>query len=394
MQKFALGTCYKAVAPKLAASSYPAKIRFVSDTVYTHHRQSVGYCMATLRNHPGVLLPLLLFVALPAIANAHVKWFSRFSYADRPRTLEEAVNPMFLGFVALSMIVIGVLVVIDRRYEQQPLRQRVEGWLADRQPYALTAMRIGMGATLLMSWQADAILVPELKISAAWVGWYQFILALLLIFPRTVPLAGIGILHLYLIKVYDNGFFYMLDYTHFIGIGYYLTVANVEDARIRETKLPVLYATMGFSLCWLALEKVIYPDWGLYILEQNPQLSMGLPFEFFLLAAAFVEFSLGYLLIINLLQRPLAVIVTLVFFTTTLVFGKVEVIGHTALHAALIVFLLEGPGRIYRAPITFHSRLPWRVAFAAVNFAILLTLLIIPYSAEAWNLYLRATASP
>lgn len=341
-----------------------------------------------------LILPLLLFVALPAIANAHVKWFSKFSYADRPRTLEEAISPAFLALAALSMVVIGVLVVIDRRFEQQALRQRVEGWLAAHQPYALTAMRIGMGATLLMSWQADAILVPELKISAGWVGWEQFILALLLIFPRTVPLAGIGILHLYLIGVYDNGFFYMLDYTHFIGIGYYLMVANVHDARIRESQLPVLYATMGFSLCWLALEKVIYPDWGLYVLEQNPQLAMGLPFEFFLLSAAFVEFSLGYLLIINLLQRPLAVIVTFVFFSTTLIFGKVEVIGHTALHAALIVFLLEGPGKIYRAPITFHSRLPLRVAFAAANFAILLALLLIPYSAEAWNLYLRATATP
>ena len=117
----------------------------------------------------AVILPLLLFVALPAIANAHVKWFSKFSYADRPRTLEEAVSPPFLALAALSMIVIGVLVVIDRRYEQQPLRQRVEGWLSVRQPYALTAMRIGMGATLLMSWQADAILVPELK--SAQGGW-------------------------------------------------------------------------------------------------------------------------------------------------------------------------------------------------------------------------------
>lgn len=339
-------------------------------------------------------LPILLFIALPAIADAHVKWFSRFSYADRPRTLEEAVNPTFLALAALSMIVIGTLVVIDRRFERQPLRERVEGWLDRHRQYAPLALRIGMGATLLMSWQADAMLVPELKISAEWVGWYQFILALLLIFPRTVPLAGIGVLHLYLIGIFTNGFFYMLDYAHFVGIGYYLMVANLNEPRIRETQLPVLYATIGFSLCWLALEKVIYPDWGLYLLEQNPQLAMGLPFEFFLLGAAFVEFSLGYLLIINLLQRPLAVVVTLVFFTTTLVFGKVEVIGHTSVHAALIVFILEGPGKLYRAPITFHSRLPWRVAFAAANFALLLALLIIPYSAEAWNLYVRATATP
>ena len=38
----------------------------------------------------------------------------------------------------------------------------------------------------------------------------------------------------------------------------------------------------------------------------------------------------------------LALLITLVFFATTLVFGKLEVIGHTMLHAALIVFLIEG----------------------------------------------------
>jgi hypothetical protein len=130
----------------------------------------------------------------------------------------------------------------------------------------------------------------------------------------------------------------------------------------------------------VALEKMIYPQWGLYVLEQNPQLSLGLPLQFFLLAAAFVEFSLGYLLIINLLQRPLALVITLVFFTTTLIFGKVEVIGHTAIHAALVVFLLEGPGGVFKPPIALHRGLRLRTAFAAVNFALLLAVLIVPYS--------------
>jgi hypothetical protein len=105
--------------------------------------------------------------------------------------------------------------------------------------------------------------------------------------------------------------------------------------------------------------------------------------RFFLLAAAFVELSLGYLLIINLLQRPLALVITLVFFMTTTVFGKLEVIGHTPIHAALIVFLLEGPGTVYRAPITFHRRLGLRTAFAAVNFALLLAILLPLYAAAA-----------
>jgi hypothetical protein len=198
---------------------------------------------------------------------------------------------------------------------------------------------------------------------------------------------------LYLYGATQFGFFYMLDYLHYVGIAIYLVISRVQRPRLRAIGLPILYATVGFSLSWLALEKIVYPDWALYLLEQNPQLTMGLPVIFFLTSAAFVEFSLGYLLIICLFQRPLALVITLVFFTTTAVFGKVEVIGHTTLHAALIIFLLNGPGTVYRAPITFHSRTPLRVAFASVNFALLLGLMLVAYSNGAWYQYQRFLAS-
>lgn len=105
------------------------------------------------------------------------------------------------------------------------------------------------------------------------------------------------------------------------------------------------------------------------------------------MSAAFVEFALGYLLIICLLQRPLALVITLVLFSAMMVFGKVEIIGHTLAHGALIVFLLEGPGKLYKAPITFHDKLSLRSAFGAVNFLVLLAVLIFAYSQSAWHQY-------
>ena len=234
---------------------------------------------------------------------------------------------------------------------------------------------------------SDAMLVPELKIGTPIVGWIQFVLALLLVFPQTTPLAGLGLGALYFYGASRFGFFYMVDYLHYVGIAIFLALSQVSAVSIRAVRLPILYFTVGFSLSWLALEKIVYPDWALYLLQQNPQLSMGLPVIFFLTSAAFVEFSLGYLLIICLFQRPLALVITLVFFTTTAVFGKVEVIGHTTLHAALIIFLLNGPGTVYRAPITFHSRTPLRVAFASVNFALILGIMLVLYSSGAWYQY-------
>jgi hypothetical protein len=318
---------------------------------------------------------------VPRPAHAHVKWFSEFSFSDAPLGVRQAATPTFFALAALSMAVIGAMVLLDRRLQDAAWYRGVNGWLADRRGEALLVMRIGLFATLLLAWQADALLAPELR-AAGWIGWLQFALALLLLFPRTVPAAGGGLIALYLLAAAEFGAFHLLDYLFFAGAGWYLLVSRAPE-RVRGTGVPALYATVGFSLCWVALEKIVYPRWALYLLEQHPQLALGLDVRFFLLAAAFVELSLGYLLIINLLQRPLALVITLVFFLTTTIFGKLEVIGHTPIHAALIVCLLEGPGTVYRAPITFHKRLGLRTAFAAVNFAILLAILLPLYAAAA-----------
>lgn len=336
------------------------------------------------------LVLLLLTVAVPAAA--HVKWFSDFSYTDRPLPLSEAVTPTFVGLALAAALAMGLLVLVDRRLEKTAWHRAVDGWLSQRRHQGGPILRAGMAAVLLLSWQADALLAPELGLPAAWVGWVEFLVAVLLLFPRSVPHAGALILALYVYGVEVFGLWHMLDYLHYAGAGYYFLVSRKGPA-LRASGLPALYSSVGISLCWLAMEKVVYPGWGLYVLEQNPQLALGFDLDFFLLGSAFVEMSLGYLLIICLLQRPIALLVTLVFFSTTLIFGKLEVIGHTQIHAALILFLLEGPGERFRAPYTFHTRLPLRVAFASVNFLLVLALAATSYAAAAQSTWERLTAA-
>lgn len=334
----------------------------------------------------GLLAAVGLFLLGSETAVAHVKWFSDFSFSDRPRTFSEVISPLFVGLTILSAVVIGGLVLVEQRLKEVSWYNRLNNWLESHRDQSMLVMRIGLGVTLLLSWQADTMLSPDLPTGPV-IGWIQFFLALLLLFPATTPIAGLGVLGLYGVGIYEYGLFYMLDYLIFVGVGYYLIVIRFENPRISGTGIPALYASLGFSLAWLALEKIVYPQWSLYILEQNPQLALGFDFQFFIYGAAFVELALGYLLIINLLQRPFSLVITLVFFTTTLIFGKVEVIGHTILHAALIVFVIEGPGRIYRAPITFHQKLPLRIAFAAVNFLLFLLLIMGPYVYGAQSVY-------
>ena len=303
-----------------------------------------------------------------------------------PLSLGEALTPTFFALTLLSMVTIGGLVLLDTRMQQVGRYRAIDEWLAGRQDQSVVVMRVAAGAVLLMNWQADARLVPEFPIGSAWVGWVQFALALLLLFQKTTPVAGLGMIFLYLYAIQRFGIFHMLDYMHYLGIGVFLAVSRARE-RFRGAGLPVLYASVGFSLCWVALEKIIFPQWGLVLLDEHPQLALGFPLEFFLLGAAFVEFSLGYLLILGVLGRPLALTITIVFLLTTLVFGKTEVVGHTLLHGALIVFLIRGTGEVYRPPIAFHRRLPLRVAFGAINFALLLAVLIFPYTVVARELY-------
>jgi hypothetical protein len=318
---------------------------------------------------------------------AHVKWFADFDFGDRPASLTEVVSLTVLALAVLSMVAVGAVAILERRLEPVSWYARLNEWLAARADQSLLVLRVAAGASLLLSWQADSLLAPELP-AEGWMGWMQFAAAFLLLFPRGVPVAGGLILGLFGLALARYGAFHMLDYLHFAGVGWFLLVARSSSEAIRETRIPALYLTVGFSLCWLAMEKLFYPQWTLYLLEQNPQLALGFDPDFFRVGAAFVEFALGYLLIICLFQRPLALLVTLVFFTTTLVFGKLEVIGHTLIHGALIVFLLEGPGRFYRPPIAVHRETWLRAAFASVNYALLLAVLLATYAWAAWRVHL------
>ncbi len=330
-----------------------------------------------------IVTAITMFFLIPHTTLAHVKWFSEFSFADQPLTLRQAMTPVYLGLVLLSIVVIGGMVLIDTRLNQFNWYNAINDWLTEQKENSVPVMRAAMAAVLLISWASGAVLAPELISESQLLIWLQFVIGVLLIFKYTTPVAGLALLALYLISGIEFGFFHLIDYLHYAGIGFYLFVSNHVNDRLRELGLPALYATIGFSLMWLGYEKLIYPSWSLYLLAENPQLTLGLDPVFFLQGAAFVEIALGYLLIIGLLERPLAAVITLVFFTTTIIFGKVEIIGHTPLHAALIVFLFSGAGTIYKPPIEIHEKINWRVAFATVNFVILTFLVGVFYTTVA-----------
>ena len=332
----------------------------------------------------------LVSLLIPELAMAHVKWFSDYNFQNPPLQLSQLNTPVFWGLFVLSVVSMPFMVWLDKVAEKSQTYLKTNAFLDRYADSAGLIMRVSMGAVLLMSWQSDSIIAPEIPIPSALWGWLEFFLALCLLFKETTIITGLGMIFFYFYGITQHGLFHMLDYVVYPSVGLFLILTHLKNEKYKNFDLPILYSGLGFSLCWVSFEKLIYPFWGFSVLDKAPGLSMGLPHDFFLMACAFVEFSLGYLLIICLLHRPLAVIITLTFFTTTAFFGKMEVVGHTILHGALLVFIVKGPGRYYQAPIRFHKSWLMRYLFSAVNFIILFAMFAFPYQKMANNVFAKA----
>ncbi len=339
------------------------------------------------------LIALITTLVIQATAYGHVKWFSGYTFLDQPLTVGEALTPLFFGLTLLSVVVIGSGVLFEKKLQDSRWYQRANAFLGLFKKNSTLIIRIATGAVLLLSWQANTLLMPDLPVDASWITWYELVLAILLVIPRTVPWAGAGLILLLGIGLLQFGAFHILDHTLFLGVGYFLLTSRVSSGMQKPNRYQVLYGTLGFTICWLAIEKIIYPQWGLAILEQNTQLALGFNHAFFLTSTAFVEFSLGFMLIIGLLSRPLAIIIPTVFLLTTLIFGKIEVIGHIMIYAILAVILLQ-PRDAYSGPRKFKRSTVRRLVHTTAQFAVLLLILISVYAAGAqtkYNAYLLLT---
>ncbi len=345
------------------------------------------------RRHRARLILTFLFLATPLYAAAHVKWFSTYSFTERPLGMDEIVTPLFWVLFGASVLGVAATVFIDEQLTQRSwyagLTQRLARWAGSSD----LILRVAIGGVLLLSWQSGSLLVPEVPSMLPGLDLVQLVLALAILSNRMVTPAGYGLIGLYLLALWRYGPLHMLDYLYLVGAAYYLVVAGARSAKVRASGLPLLYASVGFSLSWVGLEKLVYPQWALSILEERPFLTLGFDPAFFLTSAAFVEFTLGYLLIVCLVQRPLAIAITMLFMSTTLVFGKLEFVGHGIVHAALIVFVLQGRGQTFRTPITFFYHMKQRLVFAVIAFVAFQWALLGVYSGIAEDRYASARAS-
>jgi hypothetical protein len=296
----------------------------------------------------------------------HVKWFT--DRITEPLPFKEVITSNLLFWFAVTIVGLLVSAVFNTRMLRVGFVQSIDRTLNGLKPYTVHILRVGLGIGIILQLVERTYLAPEFHSDHKWIVIVLIISALGLLLQRTLFISGLGLLALYVQATLEFGIFHTLDYLFYAGIIYYLIVYTT---RLRDTAIPVLYALTGISLAWVGIEKMTMPILAYDIIEKFQVPTFGFSVENFVLISAFIELGLAWTFIVGILNRFVSILVTLVFITTTTVFGYTEIVGHTIVHTLLIMFIIQGGGA-FKTPFEFHRSPVLRYLFTVVNFSVLL----------------------
>jgi hypothetical protein len=296
----------------------------------------------------------------------HVKWFT--DRESLPLGMAEVISPTFLFWLGVTLVGLLVTAIFNQRIVQVNWIGRLDRSLEKLKPKTVHILRIGLAISIVLQLFEQAYLAPEFTAEASWITMVLAIALVALVLERTLFISGIALLILYLKAINDYGLFHAFDYMFYLGIVYYLLMYKTTW---KETAIPVLYALTGLSLAWVGIEKITMPDLAYDIVHEYSVPTFGFSAENFVLISAFIELGLAWTFIVGVLNRLVSILVTLVFITTTTVFGFTEIVGHTIVHTLLIMFIIQGEGA-FKTPFAFHQAPMMRYLFVVVNFCVLL----------------------
>jgi hypothetical protein len=274
-------------------------------------------------------------------ASAHIKWFCAYNVAGQPRGLENVLCPDFevLTLTALLMLLSGYLIEMSMvGTALLAALNRVTSGLRDNTE---VLMRATCGFFFVALWtKGGIILTPELTTTSSVIPWLQLGMAACLIWRRTLPITGLGIVGLFAYAVYQYGIFHLMDYPIFLGIAAYLVLTGLQRDLFGVRPVDILRWSAAVTLMWASIEKWAYPEWSFPLLNVHPQMTLGYNEEFFMRAAGMVEFTLSFALVLTpLARRTAALILSGMFISAVFQFGKIDAIGHAPIVAVLLAII-------------------------------------------------------
>jgi hypothetical protein len=339
-----------------------------------------------LRRAPACLL---LFVSCAAYA--HVKWFEAFEVAQRPVPIKTTLSlANFWVAVALVLFFFVMTTLLERRrpgvmatnaldLATKPLRDHADAFLV----WVLVAFFVALFAV------GGTYLTPELKTDSELVPWAQLAIALLIVGRRTRPIAAVAIVLLWLVTMRDYDLFHLYDYLALgLGLAGYLLLSGFKDGEWHDRRFAVLRWGIALALMWSSMEKFMYPQWFMPLLEEKPFLAFGIPFEAYTTMAGVAEFTLGFgLLWTPLVRRFSAAALFALMFSAVYPFGRVDMIGHATILAALLVILADPMRERSLEVAPRDHRATW---FVPIGLAVALVVTMVSYAGQHYIIYEQA----
>ncbi|WP_227938101.1 DoxX family membrane protein [Alkalihalobacillus deserti] len=326
-----------------------------------------------------LLLSLFLVLGIlltPFFADAHVKWFTELE--PQKESIEQIINPQFLFITFIAAIILAILPQVLPKLMIWVTLKKIDSKLESYRSFSTLILKYGTAFALILQVLTGSLFAPELSHYSTLLTVLSWLAIAFLLVPNqyATKIGALVLLALFGIMIADYGIFHMLDYAFYLAI---IFVLLMTKTKYEKWSFPFLYLATGLSLCWVAVEKWVYPKMSVDIVSNHQVPTFFFSPETFVSISAFIEFIVGYLLIVGILNRLLSFVLTGVFVMTTMLFGWVEVVGHFMIHIILIIFIIEGVS-FYNPPIKIHKTVFDQMIFVFLNFIfVLATILLIYY---------------
>ncbi len=289
---------------------------------------------------PGTIpLAVMVNAVFAGTASAHVKWFCAYNVGGQPVGLENVLCPNFEVLLGTSILALMAGCLVEWSFIGTAMLRAIDRATQLIEENTELIFRAGCVFFFISIWAIGGIiLTPELKTNSNWIGAIQLAIAAGMASRRTMLLSAVGIFALFDIALWNYGTFHLADYPIFLGVAAYVALAGGQTKFFGARAIDVVRWTAGVTLMWASIEKWAYPEWSFPLFIEHPNLTFGFSQEFFMQAAGAVEFALAFALMWTpLVRRVAAIVLTGMFVSAVLEFGKVDLIGHT-----LIVVVLLG----------------------------------------------------
>jgi hypothetical protein len=274
-------------------------------------------------------------------AEAHVKWFAPYIVDAAPQPIAATLTNMwFWTGIGLVLAFFLAALTVERTFVGRAILSGLDRMSAPLWSRSDDFMRSSIGAFFVAIFAVGGIyLTPDLKTDSEVISWAQLLIAACVFSRRTMPIAAAGIISLWVVALREYDLFHLLDYLALgVGVAAYLVMASSNDEKWRARRFMALRWGIAIALMWSSLEKFAYPNWFYPLVEEKPFLTFGMPRDVFIPMAGVSEFTLGFgLLWTPLVRRLSAVSLLLIFFTAVYPFGRIDLVGHALIMAALFL---------------------------------------------------------